>query len=74
MKDDPHAHILDAYFWRFVDRGEAPIDTPLFTGTHEGSLLGHGGIARPTPQDGRGCCRGRQEWRSRYEGLTFIRR
>jgi hypothetical protein len=39
MKDVPHAHILDAYFWRFVDRGEAPIDTPLFTGTHEGSLL-----------------------------------
>ena len=31
MNDDLHEQILDAYFWHFVDRGDAPADTPLFT-------------------------------------------
>ena len=32
MNNDSHNQILDAYFWRFVDRGDAPADTTLFTG------------------------------------------
>jgi hypothetical protein len=39
MNNDPHNQILDAYFWRFVDRGDAPADTPLFTGIHGGEPL-----------------------------------
>ena len=39
MKNDPHRRILDAYFWHFVDRGDAPEVTPLFTGIHEGESL-----------------------------------
>ena len=39
MKNDPHTRILDAYFWHFVDRGDAPQATPLFTGIHEGESL-----------------------------------
>jgi hypothetical protein len=29
--NDPHDAILQRYFWDFVDRGDAPADTPLFT-------------------------------------------
>jgi hypothetical protein len=32
MNCDPHNQVLDAYFWHFVDRGDAQTDTPLFTG------------------------------------------
>ena len=32
MNNDPHTQILDSYFWHFVDRGDDPADTPLFTG------------------------------------------
>jgi hypothetical protein len=39
MKNDSHARVLDAYFWRFVDRGGAPQNTPLFTGIHKGESL-----------------------------------
>ena len=39
MKNSPHTRILDAYFWLFVDRGDAPEVTPLFTGIHEGESL-----------------------------------
>ena len=39
MNDDPHTQILDTYFWRFVDHGDAPADTPLFTGIYEGDPL-----------------------------------
>jgi len=39
MKDDPHDTILDAYFWHFVDRGDASEATPLFTGIHAGESL-----------------------------------
>ena len=39
MKNDPHFRVLDAYFWHFVDRGDAPQSTPLFTGTFEGESL-----------------------------------
>lgn len=35
MNNDPHNQILDAYFWRFVDRADAPADTPLFTGIQD---------------------------------------
>ncbi|MGB7792153.1 MAG: hypothetical protein WBL39_13175 [Terrimicrobiaceae bacterium] len=36
-----HDQVLDAYFWSFVDRGDAPADTPLFKGTYEGNSLAH---------------------------------
>lgn len=26
MNDDLHDQVLDAYFWHFVDRGDAPAD------------------------------------------------
>ena len=39
MKNDSHGRILDVYFWHFVDRGDAPEVTPLFTGIHEGESL-----------------------------------
>jgi hypothetical protein len=39
MKNSPHARILDAYFWLFVDRGDSPQATPLFTGIHQGESL-----------------------------------
>ncbi len=39
MNNDAHNQILDAYFWRFVDRGDAPADTPLFTGIQDGEPL-----------------------------------
>ena len=39
MKDDPFTQILDAYFWHFVDQGDPPRDTPLFSGSHEGDSL-----------------------------------
>jgi hypothetical protein len=39
VKNDPHKRILDSYFWHFVDRGDAPEVTPLFTGIHEGESL-----------------------------------
>ena len=39
MKNDSHALVLDTYFWHFVDRGDAPEGTPLFTGIHEGDSL-----------------------------------
>ena len=35
----PHDSILERYFWDFVDRGDAPTDTPLFTGIHGGEPL-----------------------------------
>ena len=37
--NDPHETILERYFWDFVDRGDAPADTPLFTGIHGGEPL-----------------------------------
>ena len=43
--NDAHETILQRYFWDFVDRGDAPADTPLFTGIHCGETLG-GVIAR----------------------------
>ena len=39
MNNDPHNQILDAYFWRFVDRGDAPAVTPLFSGIKNGEAL-----------------------------------
>jgi hypothetical protein len=39
MNNDPHTQILDSYFWHFVDRGDDPADTPLFTGIQGGELL-----------------------------------
>jgi hypothetical protein len=39
MKDDPHDQVLDAYFWHFVDCGDAAADAPLFTGIYEGDSL-----------------------------------
>ena len=36
---NPHETILQRYFWDFVDRGDAPADTPLFTGIHGGEPL-----------------------------------
>jgi hypothetical protein len=39
MNNDAHNQFLDAYFWHFVDRGDAPTDTPLFTGVYEGESL-----------------------------------
>ena len=37
--NDPHDSILERYFWDFVDRGDAPADTPLFTGIQDGETL-----------------------------------
>ncbi|HEY5769004.1 MAG TPA: hypothetical protein VIS71_04070 [Terrimicrobium sp.] len=37
--NDPHDSILERYFWDFVDRGDAPADTPLFTGIQDGEPL-----------------------------------
>jgi hypothetical protein len=37
--NDPHGLILERYFWDFVERGDAPEDTPLFTGIHGGEPL-----------------------------------
>ncbi len=39
MNNDPHDEVLDAYFWHFVDCGDAPADAPLFTGIYEGDSL-----------------------------------
>jgi hypothetical protein len=39
MNNDPHDQVLDVYFWRFVDRGDAPEDAPLFTGISKGESL-----------------------------------
>jgi hypothetical protein len=39
MNKDPHNQVLDAYFWRFVDRGDTPAETPLFTGIEDGKPL-----------------------------------
>jgi hypothetical protein len=41
MNSDLHDQVLDAYFWHFLDRGDAPADTPLFTGKYEGNSLAH---------------------------------
>ena len=40
MNNDPHDQVLDVYFWHFVDRDDAPEDTPLFTGISKGESLG----------------------------------
>jgi hypothetical protein len=32
--NEPHDTILERYFWDLLDRGNAPADTPLFTGIH----------------------------------------
>jgi hypothetical protein len=37
--NDPHDCVLQRYFWDLVDRGDAPADTPLFIGTHNGEPL-----------------------------------
>jgi hypothetical protein len=37
--NDPHDSVLARYFWDFVDRGDAPANTPLFTGIHGGEPL-----------------------------------
>ena len=37
--NDPHDSVLARYFWDFVDRGDAPADTPLFTGIQDGEPL-----------------------------------
>ena len=34
-----HSHILDAYFWHFVDGGIEPEQTPLFSGLLDGTPL-----------------------------------
>jgi hypothetical protein len=39
MNNDAHNQVLDAYFWAFVDRGDAPADAPLFTGLKDGEPL-----------------------------------
>jgi hypothetical protein len=39
LVNDPHGSILERYFWDFVDRGDAPADTPLFAGIHNGEPL-----------------------------------
>ena len=39
VKNSPHTRVLEAYFWLFVDRGDSPRATPLFTGIHEGESL-----------------------------------
>jgi hypothetical protein len=39
MNNSPHTRIMDAYFWLFVDRGDSPRATPLFTGIYEGESL-----------------------------------
>ena len=40
INNDPTDQLLDAYFWHFVDRGDALEDTPLFTGIQDGDALG----------------------------------
>ena len=37
--NDAHETVLQKYFWDFVDRGDAPADTPLFTGIYGGEPL-----------------------------------
>jgi hypothetical protein len=37
--NEPHDTILERYFWNFVDQGDAPAATPLFTGIHGGEPL-----------------------------------
>jgi hypothetical protein len=37
--NDPHDSVLARYFWDFVDRGDAPADTPLIAGIHKGESL-----------------------------------
>jgi RadC-like JAB domain len=37
--NDPHDSILEKYLWAFVGRGDAPADTPLFTGIQDGEPL-----------------------------------
>jgi hypothetical protein len=39
VKNDPHTQLLEAYFWHFVDQGDVPQDTPLFSGVYEGDSL-----------------------------------
>ena len=39
MNDERQEQVLDAYFWHFVDCGDAPADTPLFTGIQDGEPL-----------------------------------
>jgi hypothetical protein len=39
MNNDHHDQVLDAYFWHFVDYGDAPAGTPLFTRIYEGDSL-----------------------------------
>ena len=48
--NDPHDSILERYFWDFVDRGDAPADTPLFTGIQGGETArgGHRAGIRPS--------------------------
>jgi hypothetical protein len=43
--NDAHETVLQKYFWHFMDRGNAPQTTPLFTGIHGGEPL-PGVIAR----------------------------
>ena len=37
--NDPRDTILERYFWGFMDRGDAPANTPLFTGFQDGEPL-----------------------------------
>jgi hypothetical protein len=55
LMNDPHGLILERYFWDFVDRGDAPEDTPLFTGIHGGE---------PLSRLSRGSSASRRTWRN----------
>ena len=39
MNSDPHAIILETYFFGHIDRGVGADETPLFTGTFDGKPL-----------------------------------
>ena len=77
MNNDPHNQILDAYFWHFVDRGDAPADTPLFTGISRRRLARSGYRTGIRPSTARSRVRhrdrpegGRAMNRDIYEAIT----
>lgn len=41
MKNDPHAFILETYFFGYIDRGIGANETPLFTRNLDGQSLAH---------------------------------
>ena len=68
--NDPHETVLEKYFWDFVDRGDAPADTPLFTGIHDGEPLAGGYRAGIRPS----AARSRIRHRDRPEGGRAMNR